>query len=51
MIQIRRMPFGMQGAPATFQRMMDKLLNGLGDFAKDYIDDLVIFSSGWQEHL
>ena len=35
------MPFGLQGAPATFQRMMDKLLDGLGDFAKAYIDDLM----------
>jgi len=41
----------LQGAQAAFQRMMDKLLNGLGEFAKDYIDDLVIFSSSWQEHL
>ena len=51
LFQFRRMPFGLQGAPATFQRMMDKLLDGIGDFAKAYIDDLVIFSTSWEEHL
>ena len=37
LFEFRRMPFGLQGAPTTFQRMMDKLLDGLGDFAKAYI--------------
>ena len=31
-------PFGLQGTPATFQRMMDRLLQGLGGA---YFDDLV----------
>ena len=49
--QFRRMPFGLQGAPATFQRMMDRLLDGMKDFADAYIDDLVIFTDTWEEHL
>ena len=49
--QFTRMPFGLQGAPATFQRMMDKLLDGWGHFANAYLDDLVIFSSSWPEHM
>ena len=49
--QFRRMPFGLQGAPATFQRMMDKLLDGWGHFANAYLDDLVIISSSWPEHM
>jgi len=49
--QFRMMPFGLHGAPATFQRMMDVLLNGLGDHAAAYLDDLVIFSQTWDEHL
>ena len=46
-----RMPFGLQGAPATFQRMVDHLLNGLGDYAGAYLDDIIIFSTSWKEHM
>ena len=34
LFQFRRMPFGLQGAPATFQRMVDKLLDGLSEFVR-----------------
>ena len=49
--QFTRMPFGLQGAPATFQRMVDKLLNGLNEFAGAYIDDVIVFSKTWSDHL
>ena len=39
--QFTRMPFGLQGAPATFQRMVDKLLEGLEQFASAYMDDII----------
>lgn len=45
------MPFGLQGAPATFQRLMDKLLQGTSDFAAAYLDDVVIFSDSWEDHV
>ena len=45
------MPFGLQGAPATFQRMMDYLVDGCGAFAAAYLDDLVVFSGSWEDHL
>eukprot|EP00731_Ephydatia_muelleri_P033526 Em0031g34a len=51
LFQFRVMPFGLQGAPATFQRLMDKVLQGLEDYAAAYIDDLVIHSTTWEEHL
>ena len=49
--QFRVMSFGFQGAPATFQRMMDRLLTGAYKFAAAYLDDLVIYSSTWSDHL
>ena len=49
--QITRMQFGLQGAPATLQRMVDRLLEETGDFTNAYIDDVVIYSSSWEEHL
>ena len=41
------MPFGLKGAPATFQRLMDKLLRGLESYAAAYLDDLIIYSTTW----
>eukprot|EP00731_Ephydatia_muelleri_P011389 Em0006g283a len=43
--------FWPSGAPATFQRLMDKVLQGLEDYAAAYIDDLVIHITTWEEHL
>ena len=49
--QFKVMPFGLHGAPATFQRMMDILLKRIQDYAGAYLDDLVVFSASWEEHL
>ena len=46
--QFTRMPFGLQGAPTTFQRMVDKILN---EFAGAYIDDVIVYSKTWGAHL
>lgn len=43
--------FGLRNAPATFQRHMDEVLSGSESFAGAYIDDVVIFSKDWPEHL
>lgn len=48
--QFTRMPFGLKNAPAVFQRLMDGILGGL-DFAAAYIDDVVVASKTWEEHL
>ena len=39
LFQFKRMPFGLSGAPGTFQRLMDRVINGLS-LTKAYLDDL-----------
>ena len=48
--QYKVMPFGMKNSPATFQRLVNKLIFNL-DGCKAYIDDAIIFSEEWQQHL
>ncbi|KAL1269230.1 hypothetical protein QQF64_031519 [Cirrhinus molitorella] len=46
------LPFELHGAPATFQRMIDHILQGTEDFAAAYLDDIVVFSKNWHlQHL
>ena len=45
------MPFGLHSAPATFQRIINHVLRDCWNFARAYIDDIVVFSSSWEEHL
>ena len=47
--QFKRMPFGACNAPATFQRMMTKILGDL-KFVFVYLDDVLIFSNNKIEH-
>ena len=50
------MPFGLTNAPAVFQRLMEQVINGLNplegpNFVTTYIDDLLMYSRTWKEHL
>ena len=45
------MPFGLNGAPATFQRLMDQVLRGLDAYSAAYLDDVVVYSTTWGKHL
>src|SRR6185436_3940034 len=46
------MPFGLCNAPATFQRLIDKLMKKyLGKFVLAYLDDLTIYSKTFDEHV
>ncbi|KAL2103518.1 hypothetical protein ACEWY4_000386 [Coilia grayii] len=49
--QFTVLPFGLHGAPATFQRLMDRLLRGTEGFAAAYLDDICVYSSTWEDHL
>ncbi len=42
------MPFGLTGVPATFSRLMDKVLDGLiGKKCLVYLDDVIIYGSNF----
>ena len=47
-----RVPFGLMNAPAVFQWFMEHCLGDFpNDFAVPYLDDLLIFSKSFDEHL
>ena len=45
-----KVPFGLAQAPSYFQKLMNKVLNGL-NFAFAYLDDIIIVSNTAEEHL
>ncbi len=44
------MAFGMWNAPATFQSLMQQALSGVTN-CEAYLDDVVIYSACWKDHL
>ena len=50
LFQFRRMPFGLVNAGATYCRMMRKLLDGI-PCVDSYIDDVLIHTSSWSDHM
>ena len=52
LLQFTRMPFGLVTAPSTFMRAMTKILTPvLGRHTLAYLDDVVVFSPTFGEHL
>ena len=50
LFQFRRMPFGLVNAGASYCRMMRKLLYDI-DGADNYVDDIIIHTNTWTEHV
>ena len=52
LFEYNRMPFGLQNAPATFQRLMQGVFrNDILQTMMVYLDDIIVFSSTIEEHL
>jgi len=49
--QFNRMPFGVRNAPAVFQELMDQILRNEREFCSPYMDDVVIYSMCWEDHV
>lgn len=50
--QFKVMPFGLKNAPATFERIMDRILSGLSlKICMVYLDDIIVFSKPFREQL
>ena len=50
--EFNRLPFGLCNALATFSWLMDNDLLGLSrEVCHYYLDDIIVFSKDWKEHL
>ena len=50
--QFNVMPFGLANAPSTFQRLMQRVLQGLiPEKCLDYVDDILVLGKAFAEHL
>jgi len=47
----RKLPLGLKCASATFQRLVDKVLKGMHRFAGTLLDDTLIYSTTFPDHL
>ncbi|KAJ3473690.1 hypothetical protein NLI96_g12874 [Meripilus lineatus] len=52
LFQFKRMPFGLRNGPAIFQRVMQGILAPyLWLFALVYIDDIIVYSKSYEDHI
>ena len=52
LFEFNQVLFGLCNAPATFSRLMDRVLSGLHwETCLFYLDDIIVFAATWEEHL
>lgn len=52
LFQFRVMPFGQHSAPATFQRLMDKVIGpDLEQYCFAYLDDIIVQGESMDDHI
>ena len=52
LFEFNQVPFGLCNSPATFSCLMGRVLAGLHwETCLFYLDDIIVFSSTWEEHL
>ncbi|KAM9945020.1 hypothetical protein ACTFIT_003270 [Dictyostelium discoideum] len=49
--QFRREPFGMKNSPAYFNKWIQSIIEEFKDFARAYVDDIIIFSKTLDDHI
>jgi len=50
LFQFRKMPMGLKNSGATFQRLMERVFQGLiGEIALVYLDDVVVFATNFED--
>lgn len=50
-LRFKTTPFGLTNAPATQQRLVDKLLGNVDHRIFAYLDDIIVVSSSFEEHV
>jgi hypothetical protein len=45
------LPFGLNSGPGLFSELVTEVLQGLDEFSAAYIDDILVFSETYEEHL
>ena len=51
LLEWKVLPFGLKTASQTYQRLMDIILSPHTNYSASYIDDTIVFSDTWEEHL
>ena len=51
LFEFNQVPFGLCNEPATFSRLMNRVLEGLHwETCLFYLDDIIVFAATWEEH-